>query len=178
MRRLITHPSPPSPWLGVFRTTQVPSRQMSNEEHARDLHPSSPEIHPRVRHLYKEFIQMASLHPTFTMEKCRDLIKARFRKNANIPIHAEDQQGKASTSGSDADRDDDHALHYTPEFQKALAWGRYNLRELEAFYHIHKFRAMRRYDWSSESDRRDAEALIAKLDSKASACGGPPPSSS
>ena len=137
--------------------------------------PSVP--HPRVRQLYKEFISLAALHPIFTMEKCRGLIKARFRTNATIPIynndHHDDVEG-AAEKGVVAEEVADHheatshkkSNPYTPEFQKALAWGRFNLSELEAFYHIHKFRAMRRYDWSAEADRKSADQFIASLDAK------------
>eukprot|EP00658_Telonema_sp_P-2_P063413 TRINITY_DN52117_c0_g1_i2.p1 TRINITY_DN52117_c0_g1~~TRINITY_DN52117_c0_g1_i2.p1 ORF type:complete len:115 (-),score=44.61 TRINITY_DN52117_c0_g1_i2:68-412(-) len=93
--------------------------------------------------------------------------------------HDDDDEGGKSGDGTVDEKAaaDDHETNatgahtkkanpYTPEFQKALAWGRFNLSELEAFYHIHKFRAMRRYDWSAEADRKSADQFIASLDAK------------
>jgi hypothetical protein len=101
------------------------------------------------------------------MDKCRGLIKARFRQNADIPVYVDPAHHEHHEVDS-AHSDDDGGKHtpYTPEFQKALAWGRFNLKELEAFYHIHKFRAMRKYDWSAADDRKSADEFIASLDAK------------
>jgi hypothetical protein len=76
-------------------------------------------MNPRVRAMYKQFLVLGQDHPAKPMLKFREEVKGHFLRN----------------KGAAGD-----------ELKRALAWGRYNLKELEALIHIHKFRAMRKYD--------------------------------
>eukprot|EP00758_Cryptobia_borreli_P013613 Tbor_TRINITY_DN5849_c5_g1::TRINITY_DN5849_c5_g1_i1::g.6032::m.6032 len=138
--------------------------------------PTSKSLHPRVRSLYKECITMARLHPTFPMSKCRRLIKERFMKNSDIAVYVQ-QEGIPQSNddsivspNSEEERSNSeplqsHSSVYTSEFRRALAWGRFNLAELEALIHIHKFRSMKkRYDWSPVEKSGDVtDSLITSM---------------
>ena len=67
---------------------------------------------------------LAQSHPTWSVEKVRGKVRAGFLANAAL---APD----------------------TPEFKRALARGRWELKELEALIEIHKYRSMKsRYEWA------------------------------
>ena len=85
-------------------------------------------MHPSVRQQYKLFMVLAERHPTFTVDKVRGKVKAAFMANAAV------------AAGS-------------AEFKRALARGRWELKELEALIDLHRYRAMRqRYAWRDDSD--------------------------
>jgi hypothetical protein len=68
---------------------------------------------------------LAPYHPTFPVSKVRDKVKAAFLANQGMDL-------------------DDR------EFKRALARGRYELKELEALIDFHKYRALRsRYSWAA-----------------------------
>eukprot|EP00744_Colponema_vietnamica_P003007 GILI01004657.1.p1 GENE.GILI01004657.1~~GILI01004657.1.p1 ORF type:complete len:142 (-),score=20.46 GILI01004657.1:134-559(-) len=125
---------------------------------------------------------LAQHHPTFSVDKCRTKIKEGFRRNADVIIydselasnndggneraisgeHNTTGSGSSGTSHTQTDDDNGEASHdnqhrsgrgYTAEFMKALAWGRYGLKDLEALIYLHKYRAMRaRYGWEAQNE--------------------------
>ncbi len=81
-------------------------------------------MHRRARALYAELIHASKLLPNEVQPVARKEIKLQFRRNANVQPA-------------------------TPEFKRALAWGRYRLREIYTLVEIKKFRAMKAYDWEN-----------------------------
>ena len=75
-------------------------------------------MNPRVRELYKELIFTASLYNALPLETCRNKIKTQFFKNKDL---SED----------------------SPEFKKALAWGRYEIKNMQAMHEIRVYRRMK-----------------------------------
>lgn len=81
-------------------------------------------MHPRVRQQYKLFMMLAPRHPTFDVAKVRGKVRAAFHAHRDVAVDS-------------------------AEFKRALAWGRYQLKELEALIDFHRYRAMRaRYGWA------------------------------
>ena len=77
-------------------------------------------MHPLVRDLYKRFIIVGKEYPT-GYQSIREKIREGFLKNSNITDEI--------------------------ELKKAVAYGRYWVREVKAISHFSKFRAMKhRYD--------------------------------
>jgi hypothetical protein len=84
-------------------------------------------MHAAVRKQYKAFLWLGRDHPTFSTQKVREKVKTAFLANATLEAG-------------------------TPDFKRALARGRYELGELEALIHIHKYRAMKqRYELDQSS---------------------------
>eukprot|EP00672_Neobodo_designis_P020195 CAMPEP_0174835858 /NCGR_PEP_ID=MMETSP1114-20130205/5656_1 /TAXON_ID=312471 /ORGANISM="Neobodo designis, Strain CCAP 1951/1" /LENGTH=86 /DNA_ID=CAMNT_0016069815 /DNA_START=42 /DNA_END=302 /DNA_ORIENTATION=- len=86
-------------------------------------------MHPSVRQQYRLFMWLAKDHPTWPASKVRDKVKGAFLENAAL------EPG-------------------TAEFKKALARGRWELKELEALIDLHKYRSMKkRYEWGASDGR-------------------------
>jgi hypothetical protein len=82
-------------------------------------------MHPSVRNQYKLFMLAGSMHPTFSTAKVREKVKAAFLANKDLEVGSKD-------------------------FKRALAHGRWQLKELEALLDFHKYRDLRKkYSWSS-----------------------------
>lgn len=80
-------------------------------------------MHPLVRDLYKRFMFAGRDYPA-GMGKLRNQVKKAFLKNKDI--------------------------HDDIEFKKAIAYGRYQVRELVAINKLHKYRQMKhRYESKS-----------------------------
>lgn len=80
-------------------------------------------------------------HPTlpFHPTVAETLIKPHFRRNHGLKV------------GS-------------VEWKKALAWGRYGVRELQALNHVHKFRSMKkRYDFEVHDPAAAERHLVARV---------------
>ena len=88
-----------------------------------------PDMHPRVRQMYKELLVLGSQHPTKPLPEVREEIKKWFWRNKDLEVGG-------------------------MEWKKALAKGRYyGIRQMETLIHVHKYRAMkRRYEWGSVGD--------------------------
>ena len=84
------------------------------------LHQKTTVMNPRVRQLYKELIFTASLYSSLPLETCRNKIKKEFFKNKDL---AED----------------------SVEFKKALAWGRWQIKEMQGAHEISLYRKMRNH---------------------------------
>ena len=77
-------------------------------------------VAPRVRTLYKQFLLFQHMYPAKTPTQYTSEVKKRFIKNKDV-------------TGDD--------------LKRAMAWGRYNLKEVETLIMIHKFRYLKReYD--------------------------------
>ena len=74
-------------------------------------------VHARVRQQYKTLLFLADHHPTLAAEVARGKVRERFAANRDL------QPGSV-------------------EWKRALAWGRYWEKELEALVHLHKYRAV------------------------------------
>ncbi len=80
-------------------------------------------MHPRVRELYKELLFTAShYNNSIPFSRAREKIKAAFFKHKDLEIES-------------------------PEWKKALAWGRYEIKEMKAMHEIRVYRRMKnQYD--------------------------------
>ena len=83
-------------------------------------------MHPRVRALYKQFLFFAPYMPTMDRRRYTALVKRRFLEQKEVKADSE-------------------------EFKKALAYGRYMLKETQGVIEIHKFRSMKMYDWDRDA---------------------------
>ena len=82
-------------------------------------------VHPRVRALYKEFLLLAPRYPGLTPARYREKLQGAFRRHGAVAV------------GSD-------------EWKRCLARGRYELRNVQAFVDLHRFRRMKHaYDWGA-----------------------------
>ena len=77
--------------------------------------------------LYKQFMVLAPLYPTKTVDEYRRVVRKYFAMNKMVPV------------GS-------------VEYKRCLARGRYELKGVEVFIHVHKFRRMKKtYDWEVQN---------------------------
>lgn len=79
---------------------------------------ASTPMHPRVRQLYKELIFAATVYGTLPLGTARERIKRAFRSNGAL------QPDSA-------------------EFKRALAWGRHEIRNMQATAEVKTFRSLR-----------------------------------
>ena len=80
---------------------------------------------PRVRFLMKQLISLGRQHPTQPLSSVRSQLRKEFNRQRGLEVNSE-------------------------AFLRALAFGEYCVKELEALISVHKFRAMRKYDWDSD----------------------------
>ena len=87
-------------------------------------------INRRSRELYKQFMVLAPLYPTKSVAEYRDVVRKYFLMNRDVEVDS-------------------------PAFKRCLARGRYELKGVEVFIHVHKFRRMKKtYDWSAQAEQQ------------------------
>ena len=100
-------------------------------------------MHPKVRDLYKRFLLVGRAYPQgLAYVRCR--VKEAFRSTA-LPFASSPFLASSSFEKTSQSEENDVALN------KALAKGRYWVRELQAISSLHKYRQMnKRYGRDNE----------------------------